>query len=126
MAARSIRKQVIWATGTVITIVLAATVAITLALARRELYALGTHHAVEQAEAIAARSQFALIAGRGAPSVAESLLGEVVWHNEVLSAALIGNAGTLSALEVRKGLLARCPRVQPTATVTRVHRLGGF
>ncbi len=124
MASSTIHSQTLRATGTVIILIVTLFIAIALSLGRARIFTLGEHSARVQAESIAARAQFATIADSAAHRAAQSLLTEVVGHNEVLGAALLTGAGAvLASLQARQGVLAQCPRISPAADRSAVPRL---
>ena len=124
MASSTIHSQTLRATGTVITLIVGLFIAIALSLGRAQIFTLGQHSVRVQAESIAARAQFATIADSAAHRAAQSLLMEVVGHNEVLGAALLtGTGGVLASQQVRQGVLAQCPRLSSAADRSDAPRL---
>ncbi|MHB1829704.1 MAG: sensor histidine kinase [Steroidobacteraceae bacterium] len=130
MGSATIRSQTMRATGLVITLIVGAFLALALSLGQAQIYALGRTGAREQAQAIVARAQPAVIAGAVVPTAAQDLLGEIVGHDGILAGALYtGSATPVATLEARPATLNRCPR--PTrhgalSAVTDVVQAHGF
>jgi len=130
MGPATIRSQTMRATGLVITLIVGAFLALALSLGREQIYTLGRSSAREQAQAIAARAQPAVLAGAVVLTAAQDLLREIVGHHGVLAAALYARSATNAAtLEARAGTLKLCPGPTgrgPSTNVTEDTHVHGF
>jgi len=105
----TIRAQMLTAIGALVLSAMVILVLVTVNVAQRQLYDLGSRDVVAHVQSIAARAGFAAIVGADSPDVAQQLVAESTGVNGILAMQLFGaNHRRLASLENAPESLSTC------------------